>query len=122
MRLRRRENRIRRVCALAFSAKSWSRIGIVNVWRLPRHRPSRIPTDWRGRAAWQKGIEEEDATGLERHGQDAIGVDLFVADPPVAPPKHEKAAPRWLERYLAEGSPRLRHFAEITASLAGREP
>ena len=70
----------------------------------------------------QKGIEEEDATRLERHGQDAIGVDLFVADPPVAPPKHEKAAPRWLERYLAEGSPRLRHFAEITASLAGREP
>ena len=29
---------------------------------------------------------------------------------------------RWLERYLVEGSPRLQHFAEITASLAGREP
>jgi hypothetical protein len=29
---------------------------------------------------------------------------------------------RWLERYLTEGSPRLRHFAEITASLAKREP
>ena len=77
--------------------------GIVNVWGLPRHRPSRIPTDWRGRAACQKGIEEEDAR-LERHGQDAIGVDLFVAGLPVAPPKHEKAAPCWLERYLAEGS------------------
>ena len=25
-------------------------------------------------------------------------------------PKYEKAALRWLERYLAEGSPRLRHF------------
>jgi hypothetical protein len=25
---------------------------------------------------------------------------------------------RWLERYLTEGSPRLQHFAEITASLA----
>jgi hypothetical protein len=37
-------------------------------------------------------------------------------------PKHEKAALRWLERYLTEGSPRLRHFAEITASLARREP
>ena len=71
---------------------------------------------------WQKGIEEEDAIRLERHGQDAIAVDLFVADLPVAPPKHEKAAPCWLERYLAEGSPRLRHFAEITASLAGRKP
>jgi hypothetical protein len=36
-------------------------------------------------------------------------------------PKYEKAALRWLERYLAEGSPRLQHFAEITASLAKRE-
>ena len=36
-------------------------------------------------------------------------------------PKYEKAAMRWLERYLTEGSPRLRHFAEITASSAKRE-
>ena len=28
---------------------------------------------------------------------------------------------RWLERYLAESSPRLQHFAEITTSLAKRE-
>ena len=35
-------------------------------------------------------------------------------------PKYERAALRWLERYLAEGSPRLRHFAE-TAVLASRE-
>ena len=35
-------------------------------------------------------------------------------------PKFEKAALRWLERYLTEGSPRLKHFAEITTSLAGR--
>jgi hypothetical protein len=27
---------------------------------------------------------------------------------------------RWLERYLSEGSPRLKHFAEIAASLAER--
>jgi hypothetical protein len=33
-------------------------------------------------------------------------------------PKYERAAMRWLERYLVEGSPRLEHFAEITASLA----
>jgi hypothetical protein len=33
-------------------------------------------------------------------------------------PKYEKAARRWLERYITEGSPRLQHFAEITASLA----
>ena len=36
-------------------------------------------------------------------------------------PKYEKAALRWLERYLVEGSPRLQHFAEITASIAERE-
>ena len=36
-------------------------------------------------------------------------------------PKYEKAAMRWLERYLAEGSPRLQHFAEITMSIAQRE-
>ena len=36
-------------------------------------------------------------------------------------PKYEKAALRWLERYLSEGSPRLQHFAEITAALAKRE-
>jgi hypothetical protein len=33
-------------------------------------------------------------------------------------PKYARAALRWLERYLAEGSPGLQHFAEITTSLA----
>jgi len=33
-------------------------------------------------------------------------------------PKYEKAALRWLERYITEGSPRLQHFAEITSELA----
>jgi hypothetical protein len=33
-------------------------------------------------------------------------------------PKYERAALRWLERYLAEGSPQLQHFAEITDDLA----
>ena len=37
-------------------------------------------------------------------------------------PKYERAALRWLELYLMEDSPRLQHFAEITASLAKREP
>jgi hypothetical protein len=36
-------------------------------------------------------------------------------------PEYERAAMRWLERYLTESSPRLHHFAEITASLAERE-
>jgi hypothetical protein len=35
-------------------------------------------------------------------------------------PKFERAAMRWFERYLTEGSPRLQHFAEITSSLAKR--
>jgi hypothetical protein len=37
-------------------------------------------------------------------------------------PKYEKAAMRWLERYLSEGTPRLQHFAEIVSSLASRNP
>jgi hypothetical protein len=37
-------------------------------------------------------------------------------------PKYEKAAMRWLERYLTEGSPRLSHFAEVVSDLASREP
>jgi hypothetical protein len=35
-------------------------------------------------------------------------------------PKYEKAALRWLERYLTEGSPRLRHVAELATDLAKR--
>jgi hypothetical protein len=37
-------------------------------------------------------------------------------------PKYEKAALRWLQRYLAEGSPRLQHFADLTSDLAKRVP
>ena len=37
-------------------------------------------------------------------------------------PKAERAALRWLERYLTEGEPRLRHFAQITQELASRDP
>ena len=33
-------------------------------------------------------------------------------------PKYEKAAMRWLERYLDEGAPSLEKFAGIVASLA----
>jgi hypothetical protein len=38
-----------------------------------------------------------------------------------ASPTYERAALRWLERCLSEGSPRLRHFAEIAAELAKRD-
>ena len=36
-------------------------------------------------------------------------------------PKYEKTPLRWLERYLTENSPRLRHFAEVAADLAKGE-
>ena len=35
-------------------------------------------------------------------------------------PKYEKAARRWLVRYLTEGTPGLRDVAKVTASLAKR--
>ena len=37
-------------------------------------------------------------------------------------PKYEKAALRWLERYLSEDSPSLRDVAKVTATLAKLEP
>jgi hypothetical protein len=39
-------------------------------------------------------------------------------------PKYERAAMRWLERYLTENEPRLQHFAEIASrrARAGRSP
>jgi hypothetical protein len=37
-------------------------------------------------------------------------------------PKYERAALRWLERYLVESDPRLAHVAELAADLAAREP
>jgi hypothetical protein len=36
-------------------------------------------------------------------------------------PKFERAAMRWLERYLSEGTPRLQHFAEVAGDLARLE-
>ena len=35
-------------------------------------------------------------------------------------PKYERAAMRWLERWISEGSPRLTHFAEVAGDLARR--
>jgi hypothetical protein len=36
-------------------------------------------------------------------------------------PKYERAALRWLVRYLSEGSPSLRDVAKVTAMLAKLE-
>jgi hypothetical protein len=35
-------------------------------------------------------------------------------------PKFERAAMRWLERYITEESPRLQHFAKVARQLAER--
>jgi hypothetical protein len=37
-------------------------------------------------------------------------------------PKYERAALRWLERYLTEHSPRLTRVADVTADLVRRMP
>jgi hypothetical protein len=37
-------------------------------------------------------------------------------------PKFEKAAMRWLRRYLDDSEPRLRNFAKVVTSLAAKEP
>ncbi len=69
------------------------------------------------RALWaaEDGARELPNLRLE----DALQLVHLYADR--GSPKDERAAMRWLERYLTEGSPRLQHFAEITASLTKRE-
>jgi hypothetical protein len=51
--------------------------------------------------------------------EDALQLVHLYAD--CGSPKYEKAALRWLERYLTEGSLRLQHFAKDAADLAKRE-
>jgi hypothetical protein len=52
--------------------------------------------------------------------QDALQLVHLYADR--RSPKYQRAAMRWLERYLTEGEPRLQHFAGVVASLASRDP
>ena len=67
------------------------------------------------------GMAEDAARGLPNLTlEDALQLVHLYAER--RSPKYEKAAMRWLSRYLAEGSPRLQHFAEITASLAKSDP
>ncbi len=50
--------------------------------------------------------------------EDALQLVYLYAE--LDSPKYEKAAIRWLERYLAESEPRLTDFATVAASLAER--
>jgi hypothetical protein len=51
--------------------------------------------------------------------EDALQLVHLYADR--GSPKYERAAMRWLERYLSEGTPRLQHFADVAADLARRD-
>jgi hypothetical protein len=64
-----------------------------------------------------------DGSAGQRHPfdplQDALQLVHLYAER--GSPKFERAALRWLKRYLTEGSPRLQHLAELTESLAKLE-
>ena len=62
---------------------------------------------------------EDAARELQLSLHDALQLVHLYADR--RSPKFERAALRWLERYLAESSPRLQGVAEVTASLARRQ-
>jgi hypothetical protein len=81
------------------------------------HASARFKRAIERRALWmaEDAARELPALPLE----DALKLVHLYADR--GSPKYEKAALRWLERYLAEGSPRLAHFAEVTARLADLE-
>ena len=73
----------------------------------PRDRASCAP-DSRGRSS--RALSLEDALQLVRLYADQEGST-----------KYERAALRWLERYLVEGSPELRELAVMAANLAELE-
>ena len=52
--------------------------------------------------------------------EDACGLSILYADQ--GSPKFDRAALRWLGRYLDEGSPTLAQFAKVTATLAAKDP
>lgn len=77
----------------------------------------RVSTSDRAPGTLGRGLWMDAARGLPNLPlEDALQLVHLYAER--GSPKYEKAAMRWLERYLAEGSPRLQHFGEITASLA----
>jgi hypothetical protein len=84
----------------------------------PTPRSCSLPPSDRAPSLWMAEDEARELANLPL--EDALQLVRLYAEK--ESPKYEKAALRWLERYLAEGSPRLQHFAEITASLARGEP
>jgi hypothetical protein len=82
------------------------------------HAQVRFPRAIERRALW---LAEDAARELPNLSlQDALQLIHLYAER--GSPKYERAAMRWLERYLVEGTPRLHHFAEVAADLAKVEP
>ena len=68
------------------------------------------------RALW---LAEDAARELPKLSlQDALQLVHLYAER--GSPKYEKAAMRWLERYMAEGSPSLAQDASVVRELAAR--
>jgi hypothetical protein len=69
------------------------------------------------RALW---LAEDAAREIRRLSlEDALDLVHLYAEK--ASPKYERAAMRWLERYLAEGAPTLQLFARTASGLAELE-
>ena len=68
------------------------------------------------RALW---LAEDAARELPKLSlQDALQLVHLYAER--GSPKYERAAMRWLERYIAEGSPGLAQYASVVRELAAR--
>jgi hypothetical protein len=66
----------------------------------------------------RRWVAEADAREPRTSRQDALRLVHLYGEK--ESPKYERAALRWLERYLTESSPTLKNFAKVAASLAGR--
>lgn len=66
------------------------------------------------RAVWGAEDAAREITNLPLEG--ALQLVYLYAE--MDSPKFERAALRWLERYLTEGSPRLVDYATVASSLA----
>jgi hypothetical protein len=82
-----------------------------------RSRSGPVPTGDRRRALWMAEDAARELPNLSL--EDALQLVKLYGEK--ESPKFERAALRWLERYLSEGSPRLQRFAEIAASMAKLE-
>lgn len=75
------------------------------------------------RALQRRSLVEAEAAA---HELDVISLDdalqLVHLYAERASPKYERAALRWLQRYLAEGRPSLRDLVMVAATLAERAP